>query len=190
MAMFLTVAKYYQDNQIPFTSKSIRSLAVQQNEDTPQLQKWVGNSFSQASAKGYIEKIEEGFGSPWKLTEFGESLVSAIPNITIIEDKPIAGLGDLTLDPSVIRGTTTKPQNLKQKKKLPKSEIKPLELPFEPNLSHSAMNLANTLGAVLDDNQAYRDFLKATLIQLADFLSATVIFNQEEKQDGRSEKNH
>lgn len=118
----------------------------------------ISNFFSAWKMKGYTNKLEDG---QWKLTEQGIYVVSNIDEISV-----------------------RKEMDGPKYKKVALKDIKPIERPFKPNLSGSAATLAGTVGAVLDDNQAYRDFLKSQLISIAEFLNATVTF--EDDQNGNS----
>jgi hypothetical protein len=83
-----------------------------------------------------------------------------------------------------ISGAELKPT---KSKKIPLKDIQPIAKPFTPNLSNSAETLQNTIGQVLDDNQAYRDEMKSMLESLARFLGATITYRGEE-EDGSSEE--
>ena len=125
------------------------------DKPSPDIKYRISNFFSNWKIKGFVNKIKDG----WQITEAGEYLFLHIDEITVRKDQPT-------------------PSNQKIKK-IPLSEIKPIEKPFKPNLSGSAISLADTVGAVLQENQAYRDFLTQQLRQIADFLNVTLTFEDD-----------
>lgn len=125
---------------------------------TEKQKKNIHNAINLAKMKGWLERSSLG---RWKFTPLGERVMAAINDLPLRKSPAPAA---------------------PRKKKI--KDIEPLPSVFEPNLSRSATHLAEGLGAVLDENQSYRDFLKQQLHALADFLDAKIIYPHEEKQNG------
>lgn len=130
---------------------------------TPKMRYHVSGFFSNFKLKGYVSKLESGL---WVMTDHGIYVVNHISEVTIRKDT----------------GPKKPPH-----KKIPLKDIKPIERPFTANLSGSAAMLAGSIGAVLDENQSYRDFLKMQLQQIADFLNVKVIYQEDETNVSNNE---
>ena len=130
----------------------------------------VSATLTQLRVKGWLSN-HDGF---WTFTKEGEYVVENIDSVPI------------RASPSTTKSPAKKQPEVKSKAfKKPINEIQPIQKQFTPNLSDSATNLANSLGAVLDDNQAYRDAMKEMLNTLANFLGATIIY-EGDKENGSS----
>ena len=73
-----------------------------------------------------------------------------------------------------------KPPAKNKKKEL--KDIIPIPFEREENISPEAEAVANSIAAMLEQNQMYRDYLKNVLHTIAEMLGAQVVYTKEEKK--------
>jgi hypothetical protein len=163
-----TKANEYQSADGYFRCGDIAVDLYGEDADTAQI-RGVSSYVSQGKGKGFFDSVKNIPGG-WKLSKKGLSIVQNLDNITVAAD----------YGPRATGGQKTK-------KKIPLKDIQPVQLAFAPNLSNTATSLANNLGAVLDENQTYRDFLKQQLQIYANFFNAQIIYPEDKDNDSDTE---
>lgn len=164
------------ENNIVSTEKVIERLSPNANSET---RFCYSNALTQLRVKGMLLRPKGANG--WKLTKYGSEVYSRLSEITIFESKR----GEKDRKFKAQKSKTEKTIVVKAVKK-PLSEIEPIPIQQEINLSNEGLNFAKLAGNILDENQQYRNAMKAMLFQLAGYLGATITFKHEGKTHGTS----